>query len=123
LSEITLGEAATAFAVDGEGLYISFGRRTARFNLDGSGESHLHNTAIDVSQLFSRNEFLYAHHASIVDSINKTTGAPIDSRDYSYHLNGVDVAPALGKAFGPRLYGNSFTPLPADLDWGPGRPD
>jgi len=98
--DISLSDTPTAFAVDTDGLYISFGRRTSRFNLDGTGETHLQNTNSDVTSLFTVNNFLYIHYSNTLLSVNKLSGTLIDSKDYWYGMQGIDVAPTIGKAFG-----------------------
>ncbi len=110
LTDIELAESPTAFFVDSQGLYISFGRRTSRFNLDGTDETHLRNTPSDVTRLLTRNDYLYIYHWKTFDSINKLTGEFKDSRDYHYLMSGLNVAPNLGKIFG-RTVGSS----PADI--------
>lgn len=100
LDDIVLSDTPTAFAVDLDGIYISFGRRTVRFTLDGTAESHLTNTATDASQLFCRGAFLYIYHGSTMLSVDKSNGTIVDTQDYWYQMKGLDVAPAIGKAFG-----------------------
>jgi alpha-tubulin suppressor-like RCC1 family protein len=99
LTDIQLDDTPTAFSVDPDGLYISFGRRTSRFDLDGTGETHLHNTSSDVTNLFTINQYLYIYFYETLMSIDKFTGVLIDSRDYWYGMQGIDVAPTIGKAF------------------------
>ncbi|HSH78260.1 MAG TPA: ELWxxDGT repeat protein, partial [Herpetosiphonaceae bacterium] len=104
LPNITLAATPTAFTVDAEGLYISFGRRTSRFALDGTGETHLANTTDDARSLFTIGQFLYINHSLYpygkLLSVNKTSGALIDSKEYLYNvLNGVSVARSRGKLF------------------------
>ena len=99
LADISLGDTPTAFAVDADGLYISFGRRTSRFDLGGTGETHLHNTSSDATELFTINEFLYIYFSDTLVSVNKFSGTLISSKDYWYSMRGIDVAPTIGKAF------------------------
>ncbi|MEZ4619771.1 MAG: PKD domain-containing protein [Caldilineaceae bacterium] len=104
LTPINLAETPTAFAVDGDGIYVAFDRRVSRFSLTGSGEIHLENTAETITDLFTINEFLYINHSAYpygkLTSVNKLTGITIDSKSYLYGmLNGFAVAPSIGKAF------------------------
>ncbi len=98
-------ETPTAFTVDGDGLYIGFGRYASRFNLDGSNESWLHNTATDIQSLHIISDILYLNHSSypngIFTSVNKNSGSFIDSITSLYDvLRGVSVAPTKGKLIG-----------------------
>ena len=99
LADIVLGDIPTAFAIDSNALFISFGRRTSRFNLDGSGEVHLCNTNSDVRSLLINNDFLYVYDGNIFLSINKDSGTEIDSQEYWYTMQGLTVAPSIGMAF------------------------
>jgi hypothetical protein len=102
LADIPLAEAPTAFTVDDGRLYISFGRRTSRFALDGSGEVHLKNTAGMADTLFVLGNALYIASYSNYLAVDKLSGAQIDAEedDFFYSLQGVDVAPSRRKAFG-----------------------
>ena len=105
LSGLPLAEAPTAFAVDADGIYVSFGRRTSRFALNGSGETHLRNTPTDVRALVTLGPYLYIHYESGYDanyvSLNKISGVQIDWKTYIYGgLNGISIAPTIRKIFG-----------------------
>ena len=54
LHDIILPETPTAFAVDGGGLYVSFGSSTYRYDADGTSREHLLNTATDVTEIVIR---------------------------------------------------------------------
>jgi len=99
LASIPLAEAPTAFFVDSSGLYVSFGRRTSRLLLDGTGEVHLHNTNVDATALFTVNDYLYIYAPPALLSVNRWSGALLDSEAYFYTLQGFSVAPGLWKAF------------------------
>ncbi|HEU5104144.1 MAG TPA: PKD domain-containing protein [Roseiflexaceae bacterium] len=105
LSPIELAATPTAFTVDSDGMYISFGRSTSRFTLSGAGQTHLLNTITDVQSLHTIGQFLYLNYANYpygtITSINKLTGVQVDSKDYIYAmLVGTSVAPTRGKLFG-----------------------
>lgn len=104
IAPIALAEAPTAFAVDSDGLYVAFGRRTARFNLDGTGEIHLQNTASDVTTLVAGSSALYlfsgGYYSANVLSVDKFSGGLIDQGDYYYSITGVSIAESAGKLIG-----------------------
>ena len=104
LPEISLSDVPTAFTVDGQGLYISFGTRTSRFNLDGTSEVHLLNTSNDATGLHTIGQFIYIVYADYpygkITSADKASGMLIDSRSYIYDLFvGSSIAPTIGKLF------------------------
>jgi hypothetical protein len=100
LPAITLGDIPTAFTVDQQGIYISFGRRTSRFTLDGTAEVHLKNTNDDVTGLLLNGDFLYLfHNFGNVLSINKFSGVQLDWKDYFYGMQGPSFASGPGKIF------------------------
>jgi PKD repeat protein len=105
LSPLTLPAAPTAFTVDADGIYVSFGRSTSRFSLSGANETHLINTIADVQSMHTIGGVLYLIYTSYpygtVVSLNKQTGATIASHDYLYEmLIGTSVAPTKGLLFG-----------------------
>jgi hypothetical protein len=105
LPTIPLSGTPTAFAVDGTGIYVSFGRRTARLALDGSDETHLVNTVADVNALVIEGDYLYlvyggSSSGSQFTSIIKATGAMRDADNFSYGMTGLSVAPTKNKIFG-----------------------
>lgn len=100
LPNITLSDIPTAFTVDQDGLYISFGRRTSRFALDGTGEMHLQNTNADVTDLLVNGGYLYLFHSyGNLLSVDKFSGVQIDWKTYSYNMTGPSIAPTPGKIF------------------------
>lgn len=86
LPSIDLGDSLSAFDVDEEGIYAAFGRRLARFDLDGSNEAHLTNSAKDVTYLHVFDSFLaygwFDYPANEVTTLSKVDGTFIDY-DYS----------------------------------------
>jgi hypothetical protein len=99
LADITLSATPTAFAVDDEGLYVSFGTSSSRFAPDGTDETHLCDTASSVESLFAVGQILYIHYYKTVISVDKLSGAVIDTREYFFAMKGVSVAPSAGKMF------------------------
>lgn len=100
LPNIMLGDIPRAFTVDQDGLYISFGRRTSRFTLEGTGEVHLKNTNDNVTELLINGDFLYLfYNFGNVLSINKFSGVLLDGKDYFYSMQGPSFAPGPGKIF------------------------
>ncbi|MCP4902120.1 MAG: hypothetical protein GY906_34570 [bacterium] len=100
LPAISLTEAPTAFSADEDGFYVSFGRRTSRFSLEGMGEYHLGNSNYDTIVLFTVGNVIYTHDGELVRSLDKITGAQLDSADYWYSMSGLSVAPTIGRVFG-----------------------
>jgi len=101
LPDIPLGDVPTSFTVDQDGIYISFGRRTSRFTLNGTGEVHLQNTNDDVTELQVLGDYLYLMYSGgNVLSVNKFSGELLDWQTYYYKLRGTSISPAVGKIFG-----------------------
>ncbi|MEM7395435.1 MAG: hypothetical protein AAF492_24145, partial [Verrucomicrobiota bacterium] len=114
LSPICLSDVPTSLAVDDDGLYVAFGPRVSRFNLDGSGETHLFDTLFDVHEMIAASNFLFANYSLIEDgyylTADKTTGAEIDRRRSFYAVVGSSYAPGLG-----RLCGRTTGGSPSDI--------
>ena len=115
LSDISFTDTPTAFTVDADGLYVSFGRRTSHFSFDGTVETHLRNTDADVDSLFTWDNYLYLVYSfrDKVMSIDKFDGSWKDEIDWSggwHSINGISVIPSSGKGFA-RTYQLS----PADI--------
>ena len=100
LSDIALPATPTAFTVDSQHLYVSFGRRTSRFNLNGSGEVHLRNTPVDTEDLYVVGGQLILSTYDQIWSVDKLSGAGIDDLSSYYssiHRGG--VAPGRRKIY------------------------
>jgi hypothetical protein len=110
LPVINLPELPTAFTVDDAGLYISFGRRTSRFNLDGANEVHLRNTAFDIYELFSWDTYLTMIYSDTYMTIDKQTGVIRQIFDGFYRLSSISVSSTRSMAFG-RSNGSSPTDI------------
>lgn len=96
---IPLSNMPTAFAVDSEGLYVSFGDHISYLTLDGSTERHIHKTTSDINNLVTFKDFLYLQKGNTFTSINKFSGEIIDSREYFYSVEGISVSPKQQKIF------------------------
>ena len=110
-----IADAPTAFTVDEAGIFIGFGRYVSRFNLDGSGQTHMHNTSENIRGLSVISNSLIINAATYSDrnliSVNKNTGAFIaTSTNYFYRYSGLSVAPSIGK-----LFGRSIGVSPSDI--------
>jgi len=100
LPSLPLSDIPTSFTVDQDGIYVSFGRRTSRFTLNGSGETHLQNTNSDVTELLVQGDFLYLMYSGgNVLSVNKFTGDLLDWQSYFYDMRGASISPVVGKIF------------------------
>ncbi|HEY1016906.1 MAG TPA: fibronectin type III domain-containing protein, partial [Herpetosiphonaceae bacterium] len=110
LAAVPLTAAPTAFAVDGDGMYVSYGRNVMRRALDGSGETFLVNATDSVGTLLVNGQFLYVHHYSTIRSVNKQTGAAIASTSVPWGLGGLSLAPGRNK-----LYGRNIGISPSDI--------
>jgi subtilase family protein/Big-like domain-containing protein len=104
ISDIILSDIPTAFVVDDNGVYVSYGIRTYHFDSDGTNEEHVLNTASSVSDLFTIGDFLYLIHNQYpygkITSLNKSTGAQVATGSYIYDLiNGLSVAPTINRLF------------------------
>ncbi|CAM2006725.1 hypothetical protein [Acanthopleuribacter pedis] len=102
LADILLPETPTAFAVTGEQLSVAFGRRIARFDLSGRGETHLRNTVNDVYGLTPFGRFLLVQTSAGMQSIDALTGGLIDESNFWYRLGELAVR-ADGVGFGRSL--------------------
>ena len=113
LSPVALPEAPSAFTVDGDGIYVSFGRVVRGYQLDGSGQYHISNTPADVTAMTVSGDHLFLHTGvSPFDmmSVNKASGLVVDTGDFFYRMRGLSVAPTAG-----RIYGTSNGVSPADI--------
>lgn len=96
---IPLDDTPTAFTADDQRLYVSFGRRTSRFDLDGLNEVHLHNTNYDADWLFVIGDALGIYDDHVLLTVDPESGELLDSKEYFDRLRGFDPAPGLGWVF------------------------
>jgi uncharacterized repeat protein (TIGR01451 family) len=99
LEPIELDAEPTAFHADSDGLYISFGRRTVRFDRNGGNETHLRNTNYDATEIFTYDGFIYVYDGETLVSVDWETGAKIDDAVFWYEIDGFAVASGLGAVF------------------------
>lgn len=100
LTPIELSAAPTAFAVDATGLYVSLGRSTERYKLDGSSSTHLLNTATDVVGLVISGNYLYLNAGGgHFSSANKATGTLAAAKDFFTAVQGLSVDSTHRKIF------------------------
>lgn len=108
LAPIILAEAsgaATVGHVDDDGIYVAYGKAVYRYNLDGSGRTHLVNTQNDVIAIHSDGNLLflnhtYSHTARVI-SIDKATNTIIDTiDDYLDTVYGSSIAPGVNRIIG-----------------------
>lgn len=66
LTSIVFSDTPAAFTVDADGIYVAFKNRVSRFELDGSGETHLHNTPSSIQSLLTFNYILQIHFSDDV---------------------------------------------------------
>lgn len=107
---------ATAVHVDADGLYVAYGKTVYRYNLDGSGQTHLLNTLNDVRSLHSDGNLLFINHSANnyarFVSIDKTTNTVLDT------IDGIDFIFVDGSSLAPevnRIFGRSVSVSPADI--------
>jgi len=92
LPNIALSAAPTAFTVDAGGIYIAYGTRTVRKNLDGSGETTLRNTTAAISEVVTGGDFAFLlGNFDTLWSADKQTGEAIDQRTFLDHMRGLSV--------------------------------
>jgi hypothetical protein len=114
LAPIPVSPGGTALAVGAQGIFVGFGRRIARIDPGGGGETHLTNTAGDVKELVLANTLVAAlEYGNGLLSIDPATGATlgVQTAFYAYYgLTGLSVAP--GRRL---LFGASTGLSPADI--------
>ena len=108
--------AGSDLLVDEDGLYLASGRTIYRYNLDGTGRRTLATVSSDVGQLLSDGNLLIAIRSvsstGKFTSLNKTTGAILDSEEDVESLHGAAIAPVSN-----RIYGRNRGLSPADLTY------
>ena len=110
LADITLSGFPTGIAVDSDGIYISFDRRTVWVDINGLNETHLRNTSLTGRNLFTCGDYLFINDGESYTSLNKLSGEFISSINYSYTQ--VGIAPACGIN---RVFSSSSGISPADI--------
>ena len=96
---------ATAFHVDSDGIYVSYGASVYRYNSAGAAETQLLNTAQPVQSIHSDGNLLFINYSSSLYarfvSLNKTTNAQIATfENYIDSVYGSSIAVSANKIFG-----------------------
>ncbi len=105
LSDISLSGTPTAFRVTSDVLYVAFGRRAAKLNLDGTDEIHLLNTSSNIVSLHIADPIMIVNcssglYANLI-SFNLSSFTVVDSKSYYPHsMFGTSLAPSIRKVFG-----------------------
>lgn len=99
LPEISLDFLPFAFAVDPDGIYVSFSNGLYRFDLDGTGMALLNNGGSMADTLFMHDDYLFLHIEDVLISYDKNSGVVIDSGNFFYSMLGIDFDPVHMKAF------------------------
>lgn len=89
-----LGQIPTLIAVDEDGIYIAFGSQVYRYNLDGSSPAFLRATIGPPNCLFTYQNFLYICYDYMLFSLQKQTGQPIDSINYTQTQSDSAISPS-----------------------------
>lgn len=90
----------TASLVDGDGIYVAYGRNVMRYKLDGSSPTHLINTAYDVDAIHSDGKLLFLDYAGKLISINKSTNTLVDTIEPFFGVHGSSISTTANKIFG-----------------------
>jgi VCBS repeat-containing protein len=107
----------TAQLIDADGIFVAFGQSLNRYNLDGSGQTHLLNGNGGFSAIHSDGNLLFLNYSSGLYarflSVDKTTGAVIDSiENYVDSVYGSSISPETN-----RIIGRSAGISPADITY------
>jgi hypothetical protein len=109
----TLSGIPTALAVDDDGLYVAFGRRVSRLNLDATTEVPLENTSTDVTGLATDGNVLFLVAYDGIISVDKFDGRQLDAGNgiyFFYSMGGISVSRSANK-----LLGRSTGVSPSDI--------
>lgn len=103
LSDIVLSAAPTTFRVTSTFLYLAYGQRVYRLDLDGTHETHLFNANYDVNEIQVANPFLISistfYYQTNLISFDLENKAIADNQTYYKRLIGSTIAPSLNKMF------------------------
>lgn len=117
LSSLPLTEIPEALAIDSTHIFISYGRKIERIDLDGTNKVHVANSSDDIRELLIDANLLFANRtASLyarITILDKTNFTQIDTaEDYVNGVIGASISPTNRKIFG-RSIGYS----PSDLNY------
>lgn len=118
LPYLPLTAVPSAMAVDDDGLYVAFGSTVRAFSLDGSGGTDLYIAPFWVQEMVVDGPFLFLAANRRLESIDKASGALIDSREYFYGMSGLSLARSTS-----RIYARSTGISPSDILVVPFSPD
>src|SRR5687767_11978129 len=95
----------TAAHVDDDGIYVAYGNVVHRYNLDGTGQTHLLNVANNVHAIHSDGNLLFLNHSTglyaRLISINKSTNTIIHTiEQYVESVYGSSIATGMNRIFG-----------------------
>jgi len=110
LADIDFGISPTAMAIDAEGLYVAFGSVVNRYALDGSGETLLYTSPNTVREMLVDGSLLFLSDFDKMESVDKGTGALLDSADFFYSIRGLSIARSTDI-----IYGRSIGVGPSDI--------
>ncbi|MBZ0111351.1 MAG: hypothetical protein K8J08_02715 [Thermoanaerobaculia bacterium] len=110
LSTISLPSTPTAMAIDDDGIYVAFSADIWSYSLDGSGGSLLYTAPAALESLLVDGGLLFAGYDDKLISIDKTTGALLDSEDYFYGMIGLSISAPSSK-----IYARSTGISPSDI--------
>lgn len=107
LEPLPLPASPTAFAVSEDALFVAFGRRISRFELDGTGERLFFETLSDAYELLAGGGFVYVvsrgEYHPLLQSVGSASGVLIDESAYWYLGQGLSFAPTTARLFGRTL--------------------
>lgn len=118
LPDISFPATPTAMAVDADGLYVAFGADVKRFALDGSGGTLLRTAPFSVQEMVVDGPHLFLSAFDLLESVDKATGAALDSQEYFFSMRGLSVARSTD-----RIYARSLGISPSDIFVVPYNPD
>jgi hypothetical protein len=99
---------ATAFAVDTDTLYVAYGQSVKRYDLAGSNEVHVVNSAESVQGIFTDGNVIFLNRSVSLyarfTSISKSNNAVIATfENYVDAVSGASIARSMNKIFGRSL--------------------
>jgi len=108
LTPIDLADASglpTAAHVDDDGFYVAYGKTVYRYQLDGTGQTHIINAQSNVQRLHTDGNLLFLNHSSglyaRVISVDKLTNTVIDTIDsYIDSIYGSSISTSENRIFG-----------------------
>jgi hypothetical protein len=118
LASILFAATPTAMAIDADGLYVAFGADIVRYALDGSNPAPLLTAPFSVQEMLVDGSVIFLNSNTLMASIDKSTGAVLDSETYFYSMRGLSISRSTD-----RIYGRSSGISPSDILVVPYAPD